>query len=89
MDGIIVSIVNETVSVKLNKKEYENCTTVMKHLGKYKETEDTEFITVRTTIRNYNPENGALEVGLGMGFNILDGEQNGCARIEHLASYKV
>lgn len=86
MDGIIVSIDNDSLIVKLNKKKYEMCATIMEHLGKYKETEDDEFINVRTTIEKYNPKNGALEVGLTIGFNILSGERNGCALIEFLGN---
>jgi hypothetical protein len=88
MNGTIVSVGYETVSVKLDKKKNENYTSIMEYLGKYKETDDAEFITVRTTIQDYNSKNGDLEVGYTIGFNPLGSERNGCALIEHQASYK-
>lgn len=60
MDGIIVSIDNDSLIVKLNKKKYEMCATIMEHLGKYKETEDDEYARL---LKNITLKMGHLKLG--------------------------
>jgi hypothetical protein len=93
MEGKIVKIDGNVLHVKLLKAEQYNTPrcpqSMMDNLSKYKISEDDKYVVVKTHLSYYNPKNGPLEEGLGIGFNPSVLATNNAVQIEHCASYEI